>query len=144
MRDLGPSSDSVSLGGGSLSFGGGGSTRSSQSTSGTAGTIGSDTRSTSITMSDALYQNFPTRNDDTNMPPSSPYAEEDGADNRYGIEEEQQDDDDDKTMMSYQTGSSNLGSSIFGGAFSNSSVGGQSEMQREEMLGELRQLLDGE
>ena len=138
MREYGPSSDNGSLGGGSPSFGGGGGS-SSQPTSVTTGTIGSDTRSTSITMSDGQYQHFPTtRRNDGNMPP---FEEKDGGNgNGYAFEEE----DDDKTMVSYQTGSSHLGSSIFGGAFSGSSVGGQSEVQREEMLGELRQLLDGE
>ena len=139
MRNLNPnpsSSDSVSLGGGSgtgsLSFGGGGSSQ-------TTAASGSDTRSTSITLSDALYQNFPpNRNgsyDGTTMPP----YDEDGP-GGYGMEDEE----DERTLMSYQTSgaASSAVASIFGGGAS--SVGGQSELQREEMLGELRQLLDGE
>ena len=149
MRNLNPnpsSSDSVSLGGGSgtgsLSFGGGSSsqpnaTNSMATTHTTASGSGSDTRSTSITLSDALYQNFPpTRSNDGNTMP--PYDEE-GA-GGYGMEDEE----DERTLMSYQTSgaASSAVASIFGGGAS--SVGGQSELQREEMLGELRQLLDGE
>ena len=139
MRDLslsgaGPnynSSDNGSWGGGSGS--------SQLPPSVTTGTVGSDTRSTSITLSEGLSQPFPTarrRKDvDGNIMPAP--LEDEGDDDRNGFEE-----DDDRTLVSYQTGtgSSNWGSSLFGG----SSVGGQSEVQREEMLGELRQLLDGE
>ena len=145
MRNLNPnpsSSDSVSLGGGSgagsLSFGGGGSSSQPTATTNTTGS-GSDTRSTSITLSDALYQNFPpTRNGSYDGNTVPPY-DENGA-GGYGMEDEE----DERTLMSYQTSgaASSAVASIFGGGAS--SVGGQSEIQREEMLGELRQLLDGE
>lgn len=132
------------------------------------GTTASDPRSarTSITLSDALYHDFPPDQrpgDVGGLPlPPYPYAD-DGGGNGYGTEQgddnddaiidneydneynDEYDNDDSRTMGSYQTGSSHWGGSIFGGgAFGHGSVGGQSETQREEMLGELRQLLDGE
>mmetsp|Transcript_8174 Transcript_8174/g.22757 ORF Transcript_8174/g.22757 Transcript_8174/m.22757 type:complete len:917 (+) Transcript_8174:190-2940(+) len=120
-----PASDTASSlgggGGGSLTFGTPSETLS---------------RSTSVTMSDALLHRPP------------PAAAGGGGGPAYG-----EDLDDDRTALSYQTGSSAVGSSILagfgfgGGGNSAYSVGGQSSMvseqaQREEMLAELRQLLD--
>ena len=138
MRDL-DLEDTASLGGGG-SLGGGSGFNTAATSSGTQ----SRTNSTSVTLSDALLrgeaevQNRTRRLSDT--PLSDSYL-----------------DNDDQTMTSYQTGvTSAAGSSIFAGFDSTfgggtsgagSSVGGKSSVvmqrQREEMLAELRQLLDG-